>query len=71
MIMAVVVLAYLLMKLLIEKKKKYQSKGFKSEEQFDSEWREKFGEKGAKIVRETVDRNMADYHYLKQFAIKG
>lgn len=46
------------------------SKSFKSEEEFDAEWREKFGEKGAKIIRETVDRNMADYHYMKQFALK-
>lgn len=47
-----------------------QCKSFKSEEEFDAEWREKFGEKGAKIIRETVNRNMADYHYLKQFALK-
>ncbi|QKX61927.1 uncharacterized protein TRUGW13939_09083 [Talaromyces rugulosus] len=45
-------------------------KEFKSEEEFDAEWRQKYGEKGAKIIRETVDRNMADYHYLKQFALK-
>ncbi|OKL64405.1 hypothetical protein UA08_01128 [Talaromyces atroroseus] len=53
-----------------ELKARTHSKSFKSEEEFDAEWREKFGEKGAKVIRETVNRNMADYHYLKQFALK-
>jgi hypothetical protein len=34
------------------------------------EWRDKYGEKAAKVVRETVDRNMEDYLYMKQFAMK-
>ncbi|KAL2818350.1 hypothetical protein BJX63DRAFT_71956 [Aspergillus granulosus] len=42
----------------------------KSEEQFDAEWREKYGEKGASLIRKTVDANMADYLFLKQFAMK-
>ncbi|KAJ5819141.1 hypothetical protein N7474_004732 [Penicillium riverlandense] len=42
----------------------------KSEEQFDAEWREKYGEKAARLIRKTVDDNMADYLYLKQFAVK-
>ncbi|KAL4934417.1 uncharacterized protein BDV17DRAFT_7000 [Aspergillus undulatus] len=42
----------------------------KSEEQFDAEWREKYGEEGAALIRKTVDANMADYLYLKQFAMK-
>ncbi|KAL3463235.1 P-loop containing nucleoside triphosphate hydrolase protein [Aspergillus heterothallicus] len=42
----------------------------KSEEQFDAEWREKYGEDGAALIRKTVDANMADYLFLKQFAMK-
>ncbi|KAL8962459.1 MAG: hypothetical protein Q9193_001140 [Seirophora villosa] len=34
------------------------------------EWVEKYGEDGAKIIRETVEANMEDYEYLKQYAIK-
>ncbi|EGE05953.1 hypothetical protein TEQG_04960 [Trichophyton equinum CBS 127.97] len=45
-------------------------KAAKSEEEFDAEWKEKYGEKGAKIIRSAVDRNMADYRYLKKFAMK-
>ncbi|KAJ0425730.1 hypothetical protein BJY00DRAFT_155538 [Aspergillus carlsbadensis] len=41
----------------------------KSEEQFDTEWREKYGEEGAALIRKTVDANMADYLFLKQFAM--
>lgn len=47
------------------KKKKY-----KSEQEEDTEWRKKFGEKGAKTVRDTVNANIEDYEYLKQFALK-
>lgn len=36
----------------------------------DKEWREKYGEEAAKIIRETVNANIADYEYLKSFAIK-
>lgn len=36
----------------------------------DREWREKYGEKGAKIIRECVNANIPDYEYLKSFAIK-
>ncbi|KAL4742210.1 P-loop containing nucleoside triphosphate hydrolase protein [Aspergillus similis] len=42
----------------------------KSEEQFDAEWREKYGEEGAALIRRTVNANMADYLFLKQFAMK-
>lgn len=41
----------------------------KTEAEFDAEWREKFGPKGAKIIRETVDQNMEDYLYMKKYAI--
>ena len=47
-----------------------QKKSAKSEEQWDAEWKEKYGEEAAKMIRKTVDENMADYYHLKQFAIK-
>ena len=36
----------------------------------NSEWAEKYGEDAARDIRETVDANIADYEYLKSFAIK-
>lgn len=36
----------------------------------DKEWREKYGEKAQKVIREAVDANIPDYEYLKSFAIK-
>jgi hypothetical protein len=42
----------------------------KSEAEWDAEWRDKYGEKAAKVIRETVDKNMEDYLYMKQFATK-
>ena len=42
----------------------------KSRESEDNEWREKYGMEGAKLIRETVDANVEDYEYLKQFALK-
>ena len=47
--------------------KKKKSKTVESE---DGEWREKYGAKAQKVIRECVDRNIADYEYLKSFAIK-
>jgi len=41
----------------------------KTEAQWDTEWKEKYGEKAAKVIRETVDHNMADYLYLRQFVL--
>ncbi|KAK4143846.1 P-loop containing nucleoside triphosphate hydrolase protein [Dichotomopilus funicola] len=41
-----------------------------TEKQEDEEWRNKFGEEGQKIIRECVNANVADYEYLKSFAIK-
>ncbi|EEY20650.1 conserved hypothetical protein [Verticillium alfalfae VaMs.102] len=35
----------------------------------DREWNEKYGEKGAKLIRQTVEDNLADYEYLKKFAL--
>lgn len=37
---------------------------------YDSQWREKYGEKGATIIRQAVDANLADYEYMKRFALK-
>lgn len=36
----------------------------------NEEWRKKFGDAAARVIRETVDANVADYEYLKSFAIK-
>ena len=42
----------------------------KSAEEENKEWREKYGEEGAKVIRDTVEANIKDYEYLKQFALK-
>ncbi|KAL8984712.1 MAG: hypothetical protein Q9205_001401 [Flavoplaca limonia] len=42
----------------------------KSVEDENSEWAEKFGDEGARIIRQAVDANIEDYEYLKRFAIK-
>lgn len=47
-----------------------KGKKLKSADDENAEWKEKYGEEGAKVIRETVDKNMKDYEYLKQFAIK-
>lgn len=47
-----------------------KKKKVKTVEEEDREWRAKYGEKGAKVIRETVDANVKDYEYLKQFALK-
>ena len=47
--------------------KKKKAKTVESE---DQEWREKYGEEAAKVIRETVNANIADYEYMKSFAIK-
>jgi hypothetical protein len=41
-----------------------------TEAEEDQQWREKFGEDAAKVIRETVNANIPDYEYLKGFAIK-
>lgn len=41
-----------------------------TKEEEDKEWKEKYGEEGQKIIRETVDKNVADYEFLKKFALK-
>uniref|UniRef100_L2GAV1 Uncharacterized protein n=1 Tax=Colletotrichum fructicola (strain Nara gc5) TaxID=1213859 RepID=L2GAV1_COLFN len=36
----------------------------------EAEWKQKFGDKGLKEIRECVDANVKDYEYLKKFAIR-
>ena len=47
-----------------------QKKAEKSDKQLYQEWVEKYGEEGAKVIKQTVEDNVADYEYLKQFAVK-
>jgi hypothetical protein len=47
-----------------------QKRAVKTEEQFDAEWKKKYGEMHAALIRKTVDDNMEDYLYLKSFAVK-
>lgn len=42
----------------------------KPDDQLHAEWVEKYGEKGANVIRDTVAKNVEDYEYLKQFAIR-
>ncbi|KAI9838104.1 MAG: hypothetical protein M1819_006260 [Sarea resinae] len=35
----------------------------------DAAWTAKFGASGARVIRDTIDRNVADYEYLKSFAL--
>ncbi|KAH7071699.1 hypothetical protein FB567DRAFT_538657 [Paraphoma chrysanthemicola] len=45
-------------------------KAQKSDEEMFKEWSDKYGEEGAKVIRDTVAANVEHYEYLKQFAIK-
>jgi hypothetical protein len=47
-----------------------QKRAPKSEEEFDADWRAKYGGEAAAMIRKTVDQNMSDYLYLKQFAMR-
>ncbi|KAK8233735.1 hypothetical protein HDK90DRAFT_275402 [Phyllosticta capitalensis] len=42
----------------------------KSDAELYAEWTEKFGPEGAKQIQSTVEKNVADYEYLKSFAMK-
>ncbi|KAL1592392.1 helicase [Paraconiothyrium brasiliense] len=53
-----------------ELKARTHKKAPKTDEQLYAEWTEKYGEKAATWIRDTVKKNEADYEYLKQFAIK-
>lgn len=41
----------------------------KSDEQLYAEWIEKYGQEAADVIKKTVDANVKDYEYLKQFCI--
>jgi hypothetical protein len=47
-----------------------QKKVRKSDEELYAEWKGKFGEEGANVIRDTVAASLDDYNYLKQFALK-
>lgn len=49
----------------------WKKKKVKSKHEEDAEWKEKFGEEAAKVIRETVDANIKDYEHLKQFALRA
>ncbi len=51
-------------------KARSHKKAPKSDEQLFAEWTEKFGEEGAKVIRDTVAENVGHYEYLKQFCMK-
>ncbi|MCJ1460436.1 hypothetical protein MMC28_010818 [Mycoblastus sanguinarius] len=51
-------------------KPRMHKKKSRTNEEEDSEWLEKFGAKGAKVIREAVNANVKDYEYLKHFALK-
>jgi hypothetical protein len=46
-----------------------KKKKTKTKEDEDREWTEKYGVEGQKIIRASVDENVADYEYLKSFAL--
>lgn len=46
-----------------------QKKKQKTEAEWDAEWKARYGDEAARMIRETVDRNMEDYLYLKRFAV--
>ncbi|KAL9100832.1 MAG: hypothetical protein Q9163_003843 [Psora crenata] len=52
-------------------KPRLNKKKVKTKEEEDAEWTEKFGARGAKMIRETVDANVEDYEYLRRFALKA
>lgn len=41
-----------------------------TQEEEDAEWRSKYGDEAAMVIRKTVDETVADYEYLKSFAIR-
>lgn len=47
-----------------------QKKAQKSDEELYQEWVKSYGDEGAKYIKQLVDENVADYEYLKQFAVK-
>jgi hypothetical protein len=35
-----------------------------------AQWIQEFGVEAAKLIQDTVERNMGDYEYLRKFAVK-
>jgi len=48
-----------------------QKKPEKTEAEYFEEWKTKYGEDAAKVIQDTVKQNVADYEYMKKFAIKA
>jgi hypothetical protein len=46
-----------------------QKKAPKSDEEMFADWKEKYGEKAAHVIKDCVAENVADYEHMKQFAI--
>ncbi|KAK3295521.1 P-loop containing nucleoside triphosphate hydrolase protein [Chaetomium fimeti] len=53
-----------------ELRARVQPKKTPTEAEENEEWRKKFGEEAQRVIRECVDANVADYEYLKSFAIR-
>ncbi|GAB7344063.1 hypothetical protein MBLNU457_1977t1 [Dothideomycetes sp. NU457] len=43
----------------------------KTDAEYFDEWKNKYGEDAAKVIQDTVKQNVADYEYMKKFAIKA
>lgn len=48
----------------------YPGRHYRSTLEDNEQWRSEYGEEGAAKIRKAVDDNMADYKYLKQFALQ-
>lgn len=46
-----------------------QKKPVKTMEQNVAEWTEKFGAEGAALIKKTVEENLEDYEWMKQFKL--
>ena len=42
----------------------------RTDEECFAGWVDKYGKEGANIIKQTVESNVADYEYLKRYAIK-
>ncbi|MCJ1409707.1 helicase [Ptychographa xylographoides] len=51
-------------------KPRLHKKIFKNVDDENAEWCMKYGDTAAKVIRETVNANIKDYEYLKQFALQ-
>lgn len=51
------------------KAREHKKKQLSEEEEYAG-WVKKYGEDAAKVIKKTVEDNLADYEYMKQFAVK-